>query len=195
VVERKSNVPEAQPCGGRGARERILWAAANLFYGEGIHATGVERLTDYAHVSKRTFYQHFPSKNALVKEYLAGAEHSSVAEQGLERADLTARERLLAIFVEPTSGRVRGCVFHNAAVESAGNLPDVGEAVAAHKRAFTRRLVETAAEAGAVDPEVLGRRLAVLFEGATALATSLDDAAPVRDAREIAEVLVDAAIP
>jgi AcrR family transcriptional regulator len=193
-VERKSNVPEAQPRGGRGARERILWAAAALFYEEGIHATGVERLTDYAHVSKRTFYQHFPSKNALVAEYLA--ERTSVAEQGLDRADLTARERLLAIFVEPIGDRmVRGCAFHNAAVESAGNLPGVGEVVAEHKRAFTRRLAETAAEAGAADPEELGRRLAVLFEGATALATSLGDGTPVRDAREIAAVLVDAAIP
>jgi len=194
VVERTSNVPEGLPRGGRGARERILWAAATLFYEEGIHATGVERLTDYAHVSKRTFYQHFPSKNALVKEYLAG--HVPAAERGLERADLTARERLLAIFAEPTGdGLVRGCAFHNAAVESAGNLPEVGEVVAEHKRAFTRRLVETAAEAGAADPEELGRRLAVLFEGATALATSLDDRTPVRDARGIAEVLVDAAIP
>ena len=188
-----SNVPEAQPRGGRGARDRILWAAATLFYEEGIHATGVERLTDFAHVSKRTFYQHFPSKNALVKEYLASV--TSVAEQQLDRVDLTARERLLAIFVEPTGGLVRGCAFHNAAVESAGNLPEVGEVVAEHKRAFTRRLVETAAEAGAADPEELGRRLAVLFEGATALATSLDDRTPVRDARGIAEVLVDAAIP
>jgi len=185
-------VPHGAHLQPRGARDRILWAAATLFYEEGVHATGVERLTDFAHVSKRTFYQHFPSKNALVAEYLAG--QTSAAEQGVDRADLTPRERLLAIFVEPGAGLVRGCAFHNAAVESAGNLPWVGEAVAEHKRAFTRRLVETAAEAGAADPEELGRRLAVLFEGATELATSLDDGAPVRDAREVAELLVDAAL-
>src|ERR1700728_4111252 len=50
---RTASAPPADR-GGRGARERILAAATTLFSREGIHATGVERLTDYAHVSKRT---------------------------------------------------------------------------------------------------------------------------------------------
>jgi AcrR family transcriptional regulator len=66
---RTATAPPAER-GGRGARERILAAATTLFHREGIHATGVERLTEQAHVSKRTFYQHFPSKNDLVEEYL-----------------------------------------------------------------------------------------------------------------------------
>ncbi|MEV4431023.1 helix-turn-helix domain-containing protein [Streptomyces sp. NPDC053792] len=56
--------------GGRGARERILRAAAELFYEDGIHATGVAALAERAQVSSRTFYQHFPTKNALAAEYL-----------------------------------------------------------------------------------------------------------------------------
>ena len=60
--------------GGRGSRDRILNAATSLFYRVGIHATGVERLTREAHVSKRTFYQHFPSKTDLVEQYLQGIE-------------------------------------------------------------------------------------------------------------------------
>ena len=62
-----------------------------------------------------------------------------------------------------------------------------------HKRDFTQRLIDTAAEAGALDPRALGRQLAVLFEGATALATSLNDPSPVKDAREAAAALIDAA--
>ena len=62
--------------GGRGARERILTAATTLFHREGIHATGVERLTEHAHVSRRTFYQHFSSKNDLVEEYLRRIHHA-----------------------------------------------------------------------------------------------------------------------
>lgn len=62
------------------------------------------------------------------------------------------------------------------AVETAGTLPDVKQAVIRHKQAFTRRLIDTAQEAGAADPESLGRQLAVLFEGAKALTTSLNDA-------------------
>ena len=56
--------------GGRGARQRILDAAAELFYRQGINATGVERLATESSVSKRTLYQHFPSKMAVVEEYL-----------------------------------------------------------------------------------------------------------------------------
>ena len=185
---------EAQPHGGRGARERIVRTAARLFYEEGVNATGVERLTEQAHVSKRTFYQHFPSKNALVQEYLRRFETDTPlrGERALERADLAPRERLLAVFAEPRSGRLRGCPFHNAAVETAGTLPEVEHAVIRHKQAFTRRLIDTAREAGAARPEPLGRQLAVLFEGATALATSLNDAAPIRDARAAAAALIDA---
>ena len=62
--------PAPRGPGGRGARERILRAAADLFYADGINSTGMERLTEAAHVSKRTFYQHFPSKAALVEAYL-----------------------------------------------------------------------------------------------------------------------------
>ena len=59
-----SDIAMASP--GRGAEMRILDAAENLFYREGIHATGVERIAKEAHVSKRTLYRHFPSKNDLV---------------------------------------------------------------------------------------------------------------------------------
>jgi AcrR family transcriptional regulator len=182
----------AQPHGGRGARERILWAAAKLFYGEGINATGVNRLAEVAHVSKRTFYQHFPSKSALVEEYLRCFEGDGapLCEQALYRTDCTPRERLLNVFGDRS---VRGCPFHNAAVEAAGSLPDVQKLVARHKQDFAQRLIDTAREAGADDPESLGRQLAVLFEGAGALTTSLGDKSPLRDARDAAATLIDAA--
>ena len=62
-----------------------------------------------------------------------------------------------------------------------------------HKREFTARLVKTTAEAGARDPETLGRQLAVLFEGARALSTSLNDRQPYQDVRELAETLINQA--
>ncbi|ORW64671.1 TetR/AcrR family transcriptional regulator [Mycobacterium saskatchewanense] len=181
---------------GHGARERIERAAAGLFYRRGIHATGVELIAQEANVSKRTLYQHFASKNDLVDAYLRNIDASggSSVEKRLADTRLSARERLLAIFEMPRAGLVRGCPFHNAAVESAGSLTTTDELVKAHKREFTRRLVAVAAEAGAADPDQLGRQLAVLFEGAAALATSLNDAAPVAHARAAAATLVDAAV-
>ncbi|MET8752453.1 TetR/AcrR family transcriptional regulator [Streptomyces sp. NPDC004667] len=184
--------------GGRGARERILRAAEDLFYARGIHATGVAALIEAAQVSPRTFYVHFPTKNALVEEYLRRfeSEKSIAAEAELERGDLPPAQRLLAIFA-PVGGDpalIRGCPFHNAVVEGAGELPEVARLAQRHKRAFRDRLVATAAEAGAADPEALGGQLAVLFEGANALAASCNDAQAFTDARRAAETLLGVAL-
>ncbi len=185
--------------GGRGARERILQAAEELFYARGIHATGVAALIEAAHVSTRTFFVHFPTKNALVEEYLRRFESDKplAAEAALERGDLTPAQRLLAIFapLETDSPALfRGCPFHNAAVEGAGQLPEVARLAQRHKQAFRDRLVATAAEAGATDPEGLGRQLAVIFEGANALAASCNDADVFTDAQRAAKTLLDVAL-
>ena len=187
---------QARPPGGRGARERIERAAAQLFYRNGIHATGVELIAQQANVSKRTLYQHFASKNDLVDNYLRGidARGGAATERRLDDTDLPARERLLAIFDLRRSDVMRGCAFHNAAVESAGSLASTDEIVRTHKLAFTRRLIAVAREAGAADPHLLGQQLSVLFEGATAMATSLNDTAPVVHARGAAATLIDAAL-
>jgi AcrR family transcriptional regulator len=185
--------------GGRGARERILRAAAELFARHGIHATGIARLTDVAHVSTRTLYQHFPGKDAIVAAYLRRfiTETPVAAAAQLARDDLDPRAQLLAVFLEPPTrldGVVRGCPFHNAAVEAAGTMPEVTELVEQYKRAFTHRLAEVAAEAGAREPEILARQLALLYEGARALSTSLNDTRPAQDAHDVAETLIDQAI-
>ncbi|MFF3677564.1 TetR/AcrR family transcriptional regulator [Streptomyces sp. NPDC002120] len=185
--------------GGRGARERILRAAAELFYTRGIHATGVAALIEAAHVSPRTFYVHFPTKNALVEEYLRRFESQTpiAAEAELDRDDLPPAQRLLAIFA-PVAGDppalFRGCPFHNAVIESAGQLAAVTRLAERHKQAFRDRLVATAAEAGAADPQALGRQLAVIFEGANALAASCNDAQVFTDARRAAKTLLDVAL-
>lgn len=190
------NKQPAATKGGRGARKRIVDAAAELFYREGINATGVERLAAEASVSKRTLYQHFPSKAAVVEEYLHGMEQriaDAVINSGNDQAP---RERLLAVFdghVAPGE-TFRGCPFHNAAVESAGTMPEVQNIVRASKLGFADWLTELAGQAGAADPRQLGNQLAVLYEGAGALATSLDDPAPWDRAKKAAEVLIDHAL-
>jgi len=181
---------------GANAREKILAAAGSLFYREGIHATGVERIAREAGVSKRTMYQHFPSKTQLVETYLRGIHEGGGMpnEKAVDTVGLGPRNRLLAIFDGAPSNRFRGCPFHNAAVEAADQMPGVHDVVHEHKLQIIARLTEVAAEAGAKDPYQLGHQLAVLFEGATALATSLNDTAPLLHARSAAEVLIDAAV-
>jgi AcrR family transcriptional regulator len=175
-----------------------LRAADRLFYQHGIHATGVAALTTEAHVSTRTFYQHFATKNALVEAYLRRREGEVPipAEMELDRDDLPATERLLAIFtpLEAHDAVLRGCPFHNAAVEAAGDLAGVAGVVAEHKKAFLARIIAAAREAGAADPHSLGRQLAVLYEGANALAASRNDNTVFTDARRAAQTLIHTAV-
>jgi AcrR family transcriptional regulator len=179
--------------GGRGARDRILAAARTLFYRDGIHATGVDRIAQHAHVSKRTLFQHFSTKDVLVQAYLADIDASQAIslERALSTPGQSPRSRLLAIFDGGADKRARGCPFHNAAVEAADDMAEVHEIVHAHKLAFIDELVRTCADAGVGDPREVGHQLAVLFEGALALTTTLNDPAPMRYASSAAAVLID----
>ena len=90
-----------------------------------------------------------------------------------------------------------GCCPEDGASEPvrvAFDLPQVARLAQRHKQAFRDRLVATAAEAGAADPESLGRQLAVIFEGANALAASSNDAEAFTDARRAANTLLDVAL-
>jgi AcrR family transcriptional regulator len=189
------NEQRAPHKGGRGARQRILDAANQLFYLDGINTTGVEKLAAESSVSKRTLYQHFPSKTAVVEEYLRGIEEH-VAQVAVQQDDQTPRQRLLATFDRAFApgASIRGCPFHNAAVEAAGTMPGVQDIVRTSKLSFADRLTELAEQTGAAEPRELGNQLAVLYEGAGALATSLDDPAPWARAKKAAEVLIDHAL-
>jgi AcrR family transcriptional regulator len=172
-----------------------LDTAADLFYREGINATGVERLAAEASVSKRTLYQHFPSKTAVVEEYLRAFRErvDEPVRPGPDSVD--ARAVLLGLFATPPrGGHMRGCPFHNAAVEAAEEMPEVHEIVRAHKRAYIGGLIRLSTAAGAANPKALGNQLAVLYEGAAALSTSLDDRTAWTHARKAAQILIDDAI-
>ena len=129
-----------------------------------------------------------------------GGIDSLLADDNLEEApaptpDSTPRARLLALFqlTDAGGGQMRGCPFHNAAVEAAGAMPGVEHIVHLHKRDYVDGLTELAREAGAADPEMLGNQIALLYEGASGLSTSINDPAPWAQARATAEVLIDLA--
>jgi AcrR family transcriptional regulator len=183
--------------GGRGARQRILNTATDLFYREGINATGVERLASEASVSKRTLYQHFSSKTAVVEEYLRCIQQGvdDPIRPGPDAANRTPRERILALFATPSpGGPMRGCPFHNAAVEAAEAMPEIHDIVHEHKRNYIKGLIKLARQAGAANPTLLGNQLALLYEGAAALSTSLDDPSCWTHARKAATTLIDQAV-
>ena len=170
-------------------------SAAELFYVEGINATGVDLIASRADVSKRTLYKYFPSKTALVEQYLAFVREM-VTDPRAADAD-GPRERLMLLFEvpEPGQGRMRGCPFHNAAVEAAAVMPEVADFVHVQKQAFAAAIIDLCRDYGAADPDLVGHQIALLYEGAAALSTSLNDPQAWVYARTTAETLLDLSRP
>jgi AcrR family transcriptional regulator len=174
---------------GRGARERIIAASRDLFRDQGINCTGLEQLCAVAHVSKRTFYQHFTGKDELIAEHLRRFDPDIMPEI-FGNTDLTPRDRLLAVF----DIHAPLCPFIAAAVEINEPSHPARVHAAQYKRAVAARLTDTAREAGATNPEQLGEQLALLLDGASTRNRVLD-ADTFGTAAAIAAVLIDAAMP
>src|SRR6201982_1633747 len=103
----------------RSARERLLAAANELFYNEGVHTVGIDRVIEKAGVAKASLYNTFGSKDELVRAYLE-SRHARVSARitGYLERYVTPRERLLGVFeaqgelfAEPG---FRGCAFASA---------------------------------------------------------------------------------
>ena len=180
-------------------REHVLAVAHELFYWNGIRATGVDAIAAEADVAPTTLYRLFASKDDLIAAYIERAD-------GLYREWLTAatapvvgppRERILALFdaldeqVQPE--RCRGCPFLMALAEFPDpQLPAHAGAVAT--KAWVRgRLGELTAAMAVGDPDALADQLAVVMEGVYASAQALGAGGPARRARALAETLMDAA--
>jgi len=129
--------------GQRSARERILLTAHDLFYREGIRATGVDRLIAESGVAKLTFYRHFASKNNLVQAYLTHRHDTWMTWFTQTLAQHQPRRGPAWKALPPTLAEwfdqpaFRGCAFINAAVELGAALPEVAVACREHKVAMT----------------------------------------------------------
>jgi AcrR family transcriptional regulator len=169
-----------------------------LFARNGINATGVAELATAAQVSKRTLYQHFSGKDELVAGYLRAVadDPQSGPERALARSDLTPRARLLELFatLADDAHPLRGCPFLNAAVELADPGHPGHRAAAEHKREFAQQLADLAREAGAHDADRVGRRLALLYDGAAAQTVIFDSGDPAAEAHAMAAGILDEAI-
>ncbi|HEY1819545.1 MAG TPA: TetR/AcrR family transcriptional regulator [Trebonia sp.] len=179
------------------ARERLLEAADELFYAEGVHTVGIDRVIERAGVAKASLYNTFGSKDELVKAYLEG-RHAKMAARTARHIERYSdpRDRLLAVFeaqgelyAEPW---FRGCAFASATAESP--CESVSR-TADHYRDWVRGLLTgLARDAGAPQPEALGRQLHLIYDGASQSARMDRDPAVAETARATAEILLDAAL-
>jgi AcrR family transcriptional regulator len=182
------------------ARERLLTAADKLFYAEGVHVVGVDRIVEQAGVTKASLYNTFGSKDELVRAYLE--QHMRRRQERIARiltASDTPRERIVAIFAEVegllAGSQFRGCRFISAAAEARPG--DASEVMAAKYRTWLLSLFTDLAEAaGAIDANQLGRRLLLLYDGgAVAARMDPDRDAAARAMHSAVVALLDAAIP
>ncbi len=124
------------------ASERILLTAHDLFYRDGIRATGIDRVIAESGVAKVTFYRHFPSKNDLVLAFLAHRHQLWMAwfDEALNRHGNTPHALVPTLaewFAQPT---FRGCAFINSLSELGASMPSVLTAVRRHKTGVVARL-------------------------------------------------------
>ena len=160
-------------------RERILLAAAELFYRHGIRAVGVEAVAEAADTNKMTLYRHFASKDELVAEYLRrAAAQSNESWTRYERQHPgepfeQLREWLREMTDHATCTDQRGCALANAAVELAEREHPARPVIEEYKRAQRQRLVGLGRAAGLVEPELLADELHLLLEGARVTAQSV----------------------
>ncbi|MFB7470767.1 TetR/AcrR family transcriptional regulator [Kitasatospora sp. NPDC056184] len=180
------------------ARERLLAAADDLFYREGVHTVGIDRVIEQAGVAKASLYNAFGSKESLVCAYLEGRHAKSAARitRHVERCD-SPYDRLLAVFEAQSEQFAepgyRGCAFVRASAEA--HPGDQIEQAAEAFRAWLRGLfTDLAQEAGVADPGLLAHQLHLLYDGAGASAGMDRDPSAATVSRAAAATLLDAAL-
>lgn len=120
------------------AKVRILATADTLFYTEGVHTVGVDRIISESKVTKATFYKYYRSKDALIVVYLQGRDR--IARDIFAALDArfdTPEQRLRGVVAEISAQVIRngfhGCPFINAAAQFADPRHPVRQAVAEHR--------------------------------------------------------------
>ena len=180
-------------------RDQLLETAWQLFYRDGYHATGIDRILTKAGVAKMTLYKHFRSKEELILAVLE-KRSDQFRESFFEFLDTKKRtpERdLLAVFdwliawVE--SKDFRGCLFQKAMAEYQELEDPIHQAALAHKAAFHGEIRRLVVAAGLAKPKALTDQLALLVEGAILNSQALGASTPAVHAREAAQTLVQAA--
>jgi len=179
-------------------RDQLLNTAEDLFYREGYHATGIDRILAESGVAKMTLYKHFKSKDELILAVLE-ARHELMLTRLRERASkMPPREALLRVF-DGLHGMIHGgeqfcgCLFINAAAEYQDREHPIHQRSAAYKAELQAYLCELLVRMSAPNATQLGRQLQYLLEGALSMAHIEGPGEQALDAKAAAECLLNAA--
>lgn len=186
---------------GVSVRERLLRTAADLFYRDGITATGVDRVVETSGVSKPALYSHFRSKSGLVTAVLTRRHEQRVVELDsfLEAAGADPRRQLQAVFTwlerlyaQSTN---RGCAFLNAAAEVTDPADPARAVIAEQKKWFRELLTNIVRRIGVREPERVGSQILLLIDGMNSSVLVYGNTAMLPVAREAAMTLVNSDLP
>lgn len=181
------------------ARDRLLAAASDLFYANGIQATGVDTLIAAAGVAKATFYRHFPSKDDLVAAWLREPRTRWIDDVRVTvAARVAAADGRIPVFFDVVrewleEADFRGCPYLNAAVELTGTAHPARAIIRDYLQEVEDYLEHLLAEAGYRDARSLAAQLQALTAGAISLAVARGTGDPVAAAREAAVSLLASA--
>jgi AcrR family transcriptional regulator len=169
-------------------KERILETADRLFYLRGIRAVGVDTIAAEIGISKRTLYNHFPSKDELIAAYL---------ERRFTRAPASDKppvEQILGTFDRLERGFAskgfRGCPFVNAVAELGAEHQSVKKIAVAFKESRRLWFRDLLLQLNADNAEGLATQLTLLVDGSIAQNLVRDDPSMARAAKEAARVLL-----
>jgi AcrR family transcriptional regulator len=182
-------------------RLRILAAASELFYRHGIRAVSVDAIAEAADTNKMTLYRHFPSKDALVAEYLRG-----LSAQAKDHWDAVAREfaddpaKQMQVWLESVAQCVtvdaeRGCALANAAVELPEKDHPARAVIEEFKNGYCRKLTDLFRAAGLTEPQALAEEVFLLIEGARINIQEVGPGGPASRLVRMIEALIEAHKP
>lgn len=173
-------------------RERLLQTATRIFYADGIHGVGVDRVIAEAGVTRATMYRHFPGKEALVVAWL---EHEDATIKALfasvsESVPDASPQQLLALVIDgiaedATRLHTRGCPFINASAEFPDPRSPVRKVVRRHRTWFRATLTQLAEAAQLPNPAGVAASL-VLLRDAMLVGNYLDGKSVAIDFRTTA---------
>ena len=163
------------------AQLRLLDTATRVFYAEGIHSVGVDRIIAEAKVTRATFYRHFPGKDDLILAYLrrvhemdrTAVEAAIAGHPGPVDRLLAVAEGIAALIRSPG---FRGCAFLNAAAEYPDDEHPVHQEIIAHRQWFLDTLTAQMAQVHEATAEAAARHFVMLRDGAVAAGCLFDPA-------------------
>jgi AcrR family transcriptional regulator len=179
-------------------RDRIVAAAARLFYAEGIRAVGVDAVAEKAGITKKTLYYHFRSKDELIAAYLEARDQPTLAlyARWFDETTGSAQDKIRGLFTKfalsANTSKWKGCGFLRTTAELA-NTPGhpalkVG---AAHKKRFEAWLTDALINEGADGAASAARRIVILLDGAATVMLIHRDPAYIEAAGDVAASLIE----